>query len=76
MTVPPKVLADAPAGQAHRGDSALIDAPFTGRGEADQPVSEVTAAELRALAEEKGEPFDGNLTERQARARIDALKEM
>ncbi|MGR3503633.1 DUF3072 domain-containing protein [Pseudaestuariivita sp.] len=42
----------------------------------DAPLTEQTAAELRELALEKGEPFDGSLTELQAQERIKALKEM
>ncbi|WP_191090173.1 DUF3072 domain-containing protein [Histidinibacterium aquaticum] len=41
----------------------------------DAPMTEDQARELRALCEELGEEFDTSLTERQANARIDALKE-
>jgi uncharacterized damage-inducible protein DinB len=40
----------------------------------DQPMSERTAAELRELCEETGEPFDTALSELQARERIAALR--
>ncbi|WP_099826838.1 DUF3072 domain-containing protein [Oceaniglobus indicus] len=40
----------------------------------DDPMTEKQAAELRALCEETGEPFDGNLTSAQAQDRIDYLK--
>ncbi|MFL4468438.1 hypothetical protein ACERZ8_00600 [Tateyamaria armeniaca] len=39
-------------------------------------MTEPTAAELRALCEEKNEVFDASLTEKQARNRIAALKEL
>ena len=41
----------------------------------DAALTEKTAAELRDICDEAGEPFDGNLTEQQARLRIIALKE-
>ncbi|WP_299969003.1 DUF3072 domain-containing protein [uncultured Roseobacter sp.] len=39
-------------------------------------ITEQTAAELRALCDKTGEPFDGNLTEAQAQKRIAALREV
>lgn len=44
--------------------------PKDHRGEEMQPR---TAAELRQLCRELGEPFDANLDEAQARERIEAL---
>ncbi|QJF52195.1 DUF3072 domain-containing protein [Roseobacter ponti] len=38
-------------------------------------LTEKTAAELRDICDQTGEPFDGSLTEGQARRRIIALKE-
>lgn len=43
--------------------------------EHDEPVSNQTATILRALCDKVGEPFDGALTELQARARIALLEE-
>ena len=39
------------------------------------PMTEEQAVVLRELAEEAGEPFDGNLTERQAAERIEYFRE-
>ena len=41
----------------------------------DEPVSNQTATILRALCDKVGEPFDGALTEAQARERIALLEE-
>jgi hypothetical protein len=46
-------------------------------GPGDDPggrMTEVQAVELRELAEKTGEPFDGQLTQRQASIRIEALR--
>lgn len=50
---------------------AVVDG---GAGDAEEPMTEKQAAELRELAEKAGEPVDGNLTRGQAEARIEALK--
>lgn len=42
----------------------------------DQPMTDIQATELRQLCEEKGEPMDANLTQRQASQRIAALRAM
>ncbi len=44
------------------------------REDADAPMTEAQAAELRGLCEAAGEAFDTSLTREQAAARIDALK--
>ena len=40
----------------------------------DEPMTSRQADELRVLAKKAGEPFDGNLTQRQAAERIEHLK--
>lgn len=62
----PKAAAPTPAAGFAAADDAGTDAR----------MSEAQAAELRQLAEEKGEAFDGNLTRQQAADRIEALKSM
>ena len=47
------------------------DAPAPGD---DEQMSEQQAAELRELCEKHDEPFDGNLTRREAEQRIESLK--
>lgn len=42
----------------------------------EQPITDIQATELRQLCEEKDEPMDTNLTQRQAKERIAALKKM
>lgn len=42
----------------------------------DAPMTDVQAVRLRDLAERTGEPFDAQLTQRQADRRIAALEEM
>lgn len=42
----------------------------------DQPMTDVQAIELRQLCDEKNEPMDATLTQRQASQRIAALKKM
>ncbi len=44
------------------------------REDADDPMTDAQAAELRDLCERTGEPFDTGLTREQADARIEALK--
>ena len=48
--------------------------PTRGGQDADSPADAETQATLRALCEEKGEPYDGNLTEAQAQERIRVLR--
>lgn len=48
--------------------------PTRGGQDADGPANPDTQATLRALCEEKGEPYDGNLTEAQAQERIRVLR--
>lgn len=45
------------------------------REDAEEPMTEAQAAELRDLCDRTGEPFDTSLTREQADARIAALKE-
>ena len=45
------------------------------REDAEDPMTEAQAAELRQLCEARDEPFDRALTREQADARIAALKE-
>ncbi|GFE65436.1 hypothetical protein [Litoreibacter roseus] len=52
-------------------DSVVPSTPEDGDG----PARPETEAELRQLADALGEPYDGDLTERQAQDRISALKE-
>ncbi|SFH14048.1 Protein of unknown function [Palleronia marisminoris] len=42
----------------------------------DEQMTEEQAAHLRQLCEKHDEPFDANLTRRQANERIDALEKM
>lgn len=42
----------------------------------EQPMTDIQATELRQLCEQKDEPMDTNLTQRQARERIATLKKM
>ncbi|WOI56597.1 DUF3072 domain-containing protein [Palleronia sp. LCG004] len=42
----------------------------------NEPMTDKQAAELRELCEKHDEPMDGNLTQDQADARIEALKSM
>lgn len=42
----------------------------------DEPMTSETATRLRELCEKLDEPFDGNLSERQALRRIAALEEI
>lgn len=44
------------------------------REDADDPMTDAQAAELRDLCDKRGEPFDTSLTREQAEARIEALK--
>ncbi|EKE44765.1 hypothetical protein OCGS_1148 [Oceaniovalibus guishaninsula JLT2003] len=41
---------------------------------AEEPMTEVQAVRLRELCQKLDEPFDGNLTQAQADARIEALE--
>lgn len=43
--------------------------------DSDAPMTEKQAVILRDLAQRANEPFDGNLTERQAAERIEYLEE-
>ncbi|WP_299655985.1 hypothetical protein [uncultured Tateyamaria sp.] len=59
--------------------SRLVVSPASAPDASDESVAEMTektAAELRALCEAKGEPFDTALSETQAQQRIEALKAM
>lgn len=42
----------------------------------EQPMTDIQATVLRQLCEDKDEPMDSNLTQRQAKERIAALKKM
>lgn len=48
--------------------------PTRGGQEHEDPATPETQATLRALCEEKGEPYDGGLSEAQARERIRVLR--
>jgi hypothetical protein len=50
------------------------DDPSHGGQDADAVAGAETQATLRALCEEKGEPYDGGLTESQAQERIRVLR--
>lgn len=43
--------------------------------DADAPMTEVQSAKLRQLCDKLDEPFDGNLNQKQAAERIDALED-
>ena len=62
MPTPPQVV--APDLVTHRDETS------------DAPMTEVQAVKLRTLCDKLDEPFDGNLTERQASKRIAALEEI
>lgn len=51
-----------------------LSAVATADDHSDAPMTSQQGDELRALAERAGEPFDGNLTRRQAAERIAYLK--
>ena len=56
-------------------NSVALD-PSIGLGpDPEKPMTEVQAVKLRELAARADEPFDGNLTERQADRRIAHLEE-
>ena len=61
-------------------DHAAAPTPVAGFATADntdaEPMTPEQRAVLRKLADDKGEPFDGNLTQSQAADRIEALKDM
>ncbi len=61
MIPPTKSIIDDPDAEAAR--------------DPDAPMTEAQAAELRALTEKTGDPFDANLTEQQAAARLAELRE-
>ncbi|MFQ6551559.1 DUF3072 domain-containing protein [Aestuariibius insulae] len=61
MIPPTKPVIDDPEAEAAR--------------DPDAPMTEKQAAELRELTEKTGDPFDANLTERQADERIAELRE-
>lgn len=56
------------------GQSALSAIPEADAQRGDEPMTPKQAAILRELAEDAGEPFDGALTQAQARERIEYLK--
>ncbi len=44
-------------------------------GDSDSSITEEQSVTLRDLAERAGEPYDGNLSERQAQERIGVLRD-
>ena len=56
-------------------NSLVLDPAFDLPPDPNEPMTEKQAVKLRELAAEADEPFDGNLTKRQAERRIAHLEE-